>query len=600
MKRKNILCCVISIIFIFNIGLAKELKSYNKNNITKNNKVSALKTDNKQDDINSIIEKNDITNEKNIIDKKNITNGENTINKDNILNNTNIKDVDIKNKVDTIDKNNVIDKQNLVSENEINEATSILNKNDINDKNDIKNKINVNDKDNIITDTNNTINEEQSKNDLNTVAKDEALNNNNIEENLSEIFAFKDILEYTYNNNDTLNAERQKTKATETLKFKTLGENALPYVGIDLNGGYTDINQKFGTSPNQMKFDDDGVLEDNKIYLQQPLFKSGRTSIKLKAVEQQISMQKNKLNQTEQEVLFNTISSIINLLQSKKILEITIQNEESLRSSYEYIKARKSVGRATISDLSLAEARYSSARSDTIMAGTNYLNAKAMFLKITKLNPDNINVDYDEIFLNCFRYNILFDTVLDTVLQKNPQYQMAKNNYEMNKNNLTFAKTNFLPELFLNAQWGRQKTADITSQTAASVAINFKIPLFQSGVEYAQYRQAGHLVNEAKYTLNDVRDTLMQQTMSVYDEFLSSKSLIVSSKAYRDSAKVTLESTIAEERVGKTTIVDVLDRRREYFNTEISYLKNKTNLINQYYTLRLLMGELNMIDLFIY
>ncbi len=411
---------------------------------------------------------------------------------------------------------------------------------------------------------------------------------------------FEEILEFTFENNDILNAERQKTKAVETLKFKTIGENALPEVGIDLNYGYTDFKQTLGTEPMKFRLNDDGSLENNKIYLQQPLFKSGRTVTKIKAVNNQILAQKNQLSQKEQEVLFDTIQATVNLLQSKEILKITIKNEESLKNSYEYIKAKKKVGRATSSDVSLAEARYSSAKSDTIMASTDYLNAKAIFLKITKIDPDVIDVDYEYLFRNSFDYSIGYDKVLETALQKNPQYQSAKNNYEMSRNNLSFAKTDFLPELFLNAQWGREKTTDVSSQTAGSVSLNLKVPLFQSGVEYASHKEAGYKVNEAKFTLNDVKDTLMQQTMTTYDEFLSSKSLIVSSKAYRDAAKITLDSTIAEEKVGKSTLVDVLDRRREYFDTEISFLKNKTNVITYYYTIRLLMGELNLVDLFIY
>ena len=46
-------------------------------------------------------------------------------------------------------------------------------------------------------------------------------------------------------------------------------------------------------------------------------------------------------------------------------------------------------------------------------------------------------------------------------------------------------------------------------------------------------------------------------------------------------------------------VVDVLNRRREYYDTEVSYLKSKTNMIMYYYTLKMLMGELNSNDLFI-
>ena len=410
---------------------------------------------------------------------------------------------------------------------------------------------------------------------------------------------FREILEFTFNNNDNLNAEREKTKAIQTLKLKTLGKNALPNIGIDLNYGYTDFKENMGNDTMKFIIDTEGELMNNSIYLNQPIFKSGRTLTQMKAVKNQILIQQNKLFHVEQETFYNTIYALVNLLQNKEILELSIQNEESLKNNYKYVKARKEVGRTTIADLSLAEARYSSAKSDTINAKTNYLTAKSNFFKITKIDPENIDVKYDDIFQESLNYNIDYNSVLENALNKNPQYQMAKYNYEMNKNNLQFTKTNFLPELFLNAQYGKQKTSDVIVQTAGSVSLNLKVPLFQSGVEYASHKEAGHLLNEAKFTLNDVKENLSTQTITTYDEFLSSKSLIVSSKAYRDSAKIAYESTLAEEKVGRAMVVDVLNRRREYYDTEVSYLKSKTNMIMYYYTIKMLMGELNSNDLFI-
>lgn len=415
--------------------------------------------------------------------------------------------------------------------------------------------------------------------------------------NNTDNITLMEILEFTFKNNDLLNAEREKTKAIQTLKTKTLGANAFPRIGIDLNYGYTDFDTDLDGGLLKFKFSDTGILEDNKIYLQQPIFKSGRTTTQVKAVNNQIDMQKNILYQTEQKVLFDTIQAVVLLLQSKEILNITIKNEESLKKSYEYIKARRKVGRGTISDLSLAEARYNLAKSDTIMANTNYSNAKSIFFKVTKIDPNVIDVKYDEIFKTSFNYSIKFDDALESALEKNPQYQIAKSNYEMNRNILNYSKTTFLPEVYLNAQWGRSKTTDIITQTSGSVSLNVKIPLFQSGVEYASHRQAGHLLNESKFTLNDVKDTLINQTMITYDEFISSKSLVSSSKSYMDASKVALDSVTAEEKTGRATIVDILDRRREYFLTEISFLKNKTNVISYYYSLKLLMGELNLNDL---
>ena len=233
------------------------------------------------------------------------------------------------------------------------------------------------------------------------------------------------------------------------------------------------------------------------------------------------------------------------------------------------------------------------------MAKTNYLNAKSNFYKITKINADNIDVSYDKIFQITFNYNIDYNNLLEKALSNNPQYQMAKYNYEMNKSNLKYAKTNFLPELYLNAQYGKQKTSDVIEQNAASVSLNLKIPLFQSGVEYATHKEAGYLLNESKFTLNDVKETLINQTSTTYDDFISSKSVVVSTKSYKDAAKIAYENTVEAERVGRLTIVDVLNRRKEYYDASISLLYTKTNNIMYYFTLKMLMGELNLENLFI-
>lgn len=410
---------------------------------------------------------------------------------------------------------------------------------------------------------------------------------------INKNISFEEILEYTLSNNDTLNAEREKTKAIETQKFKTIGANSLPTIGAELGYGYTGFKERMATTV----LKDEGSTNSNRIYLQEPIFKSGRTITQVKMVDSQIKMQKNKLVQVEQEVLFNTIQATIDLLQTKEILDLTIYNEKSLKKNYEYIYARRKVGRTTITDLSLAKARYNSARTETIIANTNYLNAKANFLKITKINSNFIDVNYDEIFNNCFNYDILFDEVIESALSKNSQYKMAQNNYAMNKSNLKFAKTKFLPEIYLNAQIQNSDKTDLISSRDSSVSLNMKIPLFQAGTEYASHREAGHLLNESKFNLNDVKDSLINECLNVFDEFLASKSIVMSSKTYRDAAKIALDNTIAEEKIGRATLVDILDRRKEYFDTEISYLKYKTNVIKYYYSLKLLMGELNLIDL---
>lgn len=405
---------------------------------------------------------------------------------------------------------------------------------------------------------------------------------------------FRQILENTFVTNDSINAEREKTKAIESQKLKVLGANALPSIGAEVGYGQTDFKQRMAVSTLKEK----GSTNYNKIYLQEPIFKSGRTVTQLSMINSRIDMQRNALNQVEQQVLLNAIEKTVDMLQTKEILDLTIKNEESLKNSYEYATARRKVGRTTITDLYLAKARYNSARADTVTAKSRFLDAESNFLRITKIDSKLINVNLDDIFDYCFKQDMPFDSVVETALSKNPEYQIAKNNYSMNKSNLNYAKTQFLPEVYFNAQIQNSDNTDLIASRDASVSLNLRIPLFQSGTEYANHREAGHLLNEAKFTLNDIKDVLLNKCIGMFDDFMSAKSNVMSIKTYRDSAKIALENTVVEESVGKATLVDVLDRRKEYFDTEISYLKYKTSVIKSYYSLKLVMGELNLVDLF--
>ncbi len=410
---------------------------------------------------------------------------------------------------------------------------------------------------------------------------------------------FQEILKSTFENNNLLNAEREKSKAVENLKSKTFRKNVLPNVGVDLNYGYTDFEDNMGNDSFTFDMKDNGEMYDNSIYLNQPLFKSGRTSKELESVENQVLMQNNKLMQLEQEVLYSAINATMVLLQNKEILNLSLKNQETLKNNYEYIKARKEVGRATIADLSLAEARYNESKSNTINANRNYLNSKSTFYKITGIDfNENIDVDYNDFFNMANNSYIDIETILTKALSDNPQFKIATYNYETNKSNLKLANREFLPELYLNAQYGKQKRTDVSSQEAASVALNLKVPLFQSGVEYSNKKEAGYLLNESKFTLMDVKEDLINQSHMLYEDFVSSKSLVLSSQSYKDASKLAYENVKAEEMVGKSDNVDVLNRRKEYYEAEISFLKSKINTIMHYYNLKMLTGELNLMNLF--
>jgi outer membrane protein len=433
-----------------------------------------------------------------------------------------------------------------------------------------------------------------------TNSKAETLSQKSAEIEKKKQLTLNDILFYTYENNDEIKAHRERLKIVETAKFKTFGANTLPEIYLNSTRGRKNTdrdvsNQNYKTTHN---------TESDKIVLTQPIFKSGRTVTSLKVADSDIQIQKNKLVSIEQTVLFEAVIAGLNILKTKNIYEITKQNEESLKQGYEYSKARKRVGKATVTEVYTSESRYKDALSKTAIARSHMLIAKANFERIVGLNPDYLNIKQIEVLFNYInKDNITRELVVEKSMKNNPDYLVTKENYKLNQNALNFSKTDFLPSMTLDAGVSRTKSYGATTGAAMTrtsegfVDLNLRVPLVQSGVKYADYKSSQYSVNQTKFELQREKRILRERSIQTHEEFLLSRELIKSVESARDAAKIALNSSMEESRVGKITMLDVLDRRKEYFESQINVIEAKADNILKFYSLKVLMGEMILTNL---
>jgi len=409
----------------------------------------------------------------------------------------------------------------------------------------------------------------------------------------------EDIILYTFENNNELKAEREKLKAVKTTKFRTFGENALPSLDLNINRGRKEL--KTTTSNQEAQINNDTELDE--LVLSQPLFKSGRTVTSLKAVNNKINIQKNALFSKEQNILFEAVNSSVNILKTRVVYDITKRNEEALKKGYEYSRARRRVGKSTVTEVLTAKSRYKDALSDTATAKTEMFIAQANFKRVVDLNSDLINTkQIEELFKKTSNYRISQDEVIEKSLTRNPDYLAIKENYSLNRNNLNFNKTDFLPTLSLNAGTSRGKSYAISNKAMTRseesfVNLALKVPLIQSGVKYSDYKAGGYSLNQSKFEMKNATKVLREQSIKIHEEFLLSRELVGTAKAFMEATETALKASKEESKVGKITIIDLLDREREYFTSQIKVIEAKSNNILKYYSLKVLMGEMALTNL---
>ncbi|MDD2840400.1 MAG: TolC family protein [Rickettsiales bacterium] len=430
----------------------------------------------------------------------------------------------------------------------------------------------------------------------------EELNRPNIDEitaqypNINEIkkrMSLNEILQYTYKNNPELQAKRQELNATKTLKTKAIGQGFLPSVSIQSSRGRSYSTEKY---PDE-KIEVDQDINRDEITLSQPIFESGKGITRIKVAKGQINVKKVELMLTEQTILLETIKSYVEILKNQEIYELSKANENSLNKNYQLLLLKKQYKRATIAEVSLAEARHALAVSDTALAKRDLATAQSNFEKITGIDSIIIYGDMEKLLKEVNSYNTTKEEIQKLAEDKNLNYILYKEKYLLSKNVLNDTKTDFLPVVRLNVgayknqeySTSKEATDDISEQHAS---LTLTVPLMNSGSNYANYKNASYSLNQSKFDLQNAKKSLINQINTDYENFTSMKVDVQNTEIYVKSTKASLDAIKEEEKFGKKTMIDVLDRMRENFAAQIKLATSKAKMIESYYELRFILAEL--------
>lgn len=410
---------------------------------------------------------------------------------------------------------------------------------------------------------------------------------------INKRMSLNEILQYTYENNSELQAKRQELNATKTLKTKAIGQGFLPSVSIQSSRGRSYSTEKY---PDE-KIEVDQDINRDEITLSQPIFESGKGITRIKVAKGQINVKKVELLLTEQTILLEAVKSYVEILKNQEIYELSKANEESLNKSYQLLLLKKEYKRSTIAEVSLAEARHALAVSDTALAKKDLATAQSNFEKITSLNSIIVYGTMDKLLKEATDYNILKEEIEKLAETKNLNYILYKEKYALSKNVLNDTKTDFLPVVKLNVgayqnqeySTSKEATADINEQHAS---LTLTVPLMSSGNNYANYKNASYSFNKSKFDLQNAKKSLINQINADYEDFIAMKLDVQNAEIYVKSTKASLDAIKEEEKFGKKTMIDVLDRMRENFAAQIKLATSKARMIDSYYELRFLLAEL--------
>ncbi len=403
-----------------------------------------------------------------------------------------------------------------------------------------------------------------------------------------------DVLSYTYENSSTINAQRTELKATDENVAKAKS-GYRPSVIASGSIGRSYIKNEYDSqsgTPIQEKYQDPSALSISFI---QPVFSGLTTYNSVEASKQQVKSARESLVNTEQSILLDAAAVYMDVLRDRAVLDLQINNEKVLKKHLASYKKRFQAGELTRTDVAQSEARLSGATAARIAAEGNLKVSNANFTDVTGLDPEKVSSD---VTASSIILPATLKDALTEALQNNPQIKAIDYAQKAAEKTVAAKKGILSPVVDVRASATKGQENNLTRRNDNwQVTANMSVPLYQSGAEYADIRQAKHTENQYRILSRKIRSDVEASTIRAWENYTSTKAQISSIKSQIKASKIALDGVIREAKVGSRTVLDVLDAEQEHLDNQVTLVKTHRDEIVAAYTLLTATGKMNPADL---
>ena len=294
--------------------------------------------------------------------------------------------------------------------------------------------------------------------------------------------------------------------------------------------------------------------------------------------------------EAEDQALFAT-QAYLNILRTKERLAVAQDNLQTHQRIYNMIKKRSSSGVGREADISQATGRLALAQSNVYAAQNELRNAQVDFYRVTGLTSDHLAMPRepsDSLIPNTYQ------TAMYNALKNHPKMHVAVTDVEEARAQHNVAHATAFPVLDfvveannnhnLNGSEGR------SNNYLAIFQLNYN--LYRGGADVARQRETAYLTQQAAEIRNRTcRETKQNMHLS-WNNLQASRSRLPTLYQHKVSSTKTARAYHDQFRLGKRTLLDLLDSENERFRSSEEYIDGKYDILVSKYRILQAMGQL--------
>ena len=261
------------------------------------------------------------------------------------------------------------------------------------------------------------------------------------------------------------------------------------------------------------------------INLSQPLYRGGATVAETEAAESRVLAGRSNLVDVEQQVLVAAGIAYMNVVRDQAVIALNINNEKVLERQLQATRDRFEVGEVTRTDVAQAEARLSEASASRIEAEGNLDISRANYRRVIGTPPGILKIPD---ISKGFPLPESLASAEAMALQRNPLVLRDGFIERAALHDISAAGARLLPTITLdgNAQRGIDPNSFFARTDSASLIANVRVPLYQSGAEYARIRELRQVAVQRRRDLDETRRVAREGVSESWESLQTSRARI--------------------------------------------------------------------------
>ncbi|HDM8131627.1 TPA: TolC family outer membrane protein [Vibrio harveyi] len=342
----------------------------------------------------------------------------------------------------------------------------------------------------------------------------------------------------------------------------------LPSVDLDAGVGYEGINPAESNRKST-----DLTRKEATITLTQLIWDGSATLNDIDRTAADAESVRYQLLSDAQDKALEVAKVYLDAVKAYEVLTLSENNLKVHKKIYQDIKKRVDSGIGSTADLTQVEARLAKAHGNLVAAQNNLFDTHTIFTRLVGQAPQGLI--FPRADQNFIPYTV--DDAIDLAFNSHPVIKISKADVDSAKFQYKQSKGNYYPTVSVEAsQTWRDDAAGVEGNSDETTAmLRMRYNLYNGGSDSANAESFAYQLNKAK----DLRERAYRNVEEGLRLSWSALDLTQQQKQFLsdhvDSASETVIAYEKQYRIGKRTLLDLLNTENELFEARKDYLDAK-------------------------